>query len=103
MSVRIRDVLELVCDRTGVAREQLHSASREKHVAEARAMVFHLARRHTRLGWRAIARYSTGGDASSARYLRERLLVRMALDDQLKHDVLELDQELLELGAGTEG
>lgn len=103
MSIRIRDVVELVCTRLDLSHDELRSSSREKHVAEARALVYLLARRHTRMGWKAIARYSTGKDASTARFQGERLSHQIGLDPGLATAVVELDQALVRLAEGTRG
>src|SRR3990167_4749183 len=92
MPVRVTDLLDLVCRRTGLTREQLQSQTRERHVVEARALVYYLARAHTRLGWRAIARYSTGQDASGVRVSYRRLLKRMSEDPGLAVDVTDLER-----------
>jgi chromosomal replication initiation ATPase DnaA len=91
MPIRVSDCLDAVCLYTGLSREDLRSASRERHLAQARAIVYYLARKSTRLGWRAIVRHATGRRwASSAQRMVERLEQRMVEDPHLAHDVLEL-------------
>lgn len=102
MTIRVAQLLDVVCARTGVTREELRGPSRERHISEARALVYYLARTHTRLGWRAIARYSTGKDGMGARQQYEAMLARMIAVPALAVDVSELDQELLRLAQGTQ-
>jgi chromosomal replication initiation ATPase DnaA len=92
--MRVGRLIDVVCDRTGVSREELRGDSRERHVADARALVYLLARKHTRLGWRAIARHSTGRDPSGARMAHRALLVRLEEEPLLAADVAAVEQEL---------
>lgn len=64
---------EIVCSQLGVPPDELRDRRlRERHIEEARALLYYLARKHTRLSYGAIARYSTGVHRSSVRagYLR---------------------------------
>lgn len=90
MAVKMNDLVELVCERTGVSRNDLRLPTKERHVVEARALIYTLARKHTRLGWAAIARYSSGCDPSSARALYLRFMGRM--DGELEAVLHELER-----------
>ncbi|MCA9243391.1 MAG: chromosomal replication initiator protein DnaA [Phycisphaerales bacterium] len=45
------DIERIVCERLGVTREQVHSASRDRAIVGARAMVMYMLRRHTQLSF----------------------------------------------------
>lgn len=91
MPVRMADIVSLVCDRLEVTPEELRNGTRERHVADARAVVYYLARRHTRLSWRSIAKRSTGKDHMAAVRTYQRAMKSLGA---LAPVVLELERRM---------
>jgi chromosomal replication initiation ATPase DnaA len=94
MPVRLRDIIDVVLRELHVSDEELKKSGRERHVVEARAFIYLLARKHTRLSWRAIVKRSTEQNHMAAVRHYQRLVLKLEADPEAKRLVDELEQKV---------
>jgi chromosomal replication initiation ATPase DnaA len=92
MPIRLKDIVDVVLRKLHVSDEELHEKGRERHVVEARAFIYLLARKHTRLSWRAIVKRSTGQNHMAAVRHYQRLKQQLERDPEAKRLADELEQ-----------